>query len=156
MNDTTSDPLDAEAIKAKLESLKIEHRDLDEVIDRLIEKPPFDQLQLQRLKKRKLGLKDQILRFESELLPDLIILMTSLIFLSKELLFFLLYLVPLILNFMKYAILLIIIISANGLTIVVFARQEYNILNFLVSHNIVNFDFKSQRYQEIIFNGLQS
>jgi len=69
-NDT--DPLDVEATKAKLEGLRIEHRDLDEVIDRLIEKAPFDQLQLQRLKKRKLGLKDQILRLESKLIPDII------------------------------------------------------------------------------------
>ena len=61
-NDDTSVPLDAEAIKTKLAALKSEHRDLDEVIDRLIEKAPFDQLQLQRLKKRKLGLKDQIIR----------------------------------------------------------------------------------------------
>ena len=69
-----SDPLDVDldAIKAKLEALRIEHRDLDEVIDRLIEKPPFDQLQLQRLKKRKLGLKDQITRLESQLIPDII------------------------------------------------------------------------------------
>ena len=69
-NDT--DPLDVESIKAKLEVLKIEHRDLDEVIDRLIERAPFDQLQLQRLKKRKLGLKDQITKLESQLIPDII------------------------------------------------------------------------------------
>ena len=68
----TSDPLDAEAIKAKLEALRSEHRDLDEVIDRLIEKPPFDQLQLQRLKKRKLGLKDQISSWKASLIPDII------------------------------------------------------------------------------------
>jgi hypothetical protein len=73
VNNSTSDPpLDAEAIKAKLEALRSEHRDLDEVIDRLVEKPPFDQLQLQRLKKRKLGLKDQIIRLESQLIPDII------------------------------------------------------------------------------------
>lgn len=72
MDDKTSDSLDTQAIKAKLETLKSEHRDLDDVIDRLIEKPPFDQLQLQRLKKRKLGLKDQILRLESQLIPDII------------------------------------------------------------------------------------
>ena len=72
MSNQTSDPLDVEAIKTKLEALKSEHRDLDEVIDRLIEKPPFDQLQLQRLKKRKLLLKDQISKIESELLPDII------------------------------------------------------------------------------------
>ena len=69
-NDT--DPLDVEAIKTKLEALRIEHRDLDEVIDRLIERAPFDQLQLQRLKKRKLGLKDQITKLESKLIPDII------------------------------------------------------------------------------------
>ncbi|TMJ23899.1 MAG: DUF465 domain-containing protein [Alphaproteobacteria bacterium] len=69
-NDT--DPLDVEAIKAKLEVLRSEHRDLDEVIDRLIERAPFDQLQLQRLKKRKLGLKNQITKLESQLIPDII------------------------------------------------------------------------------------
>jgi hypothetical protein len=72
MSDSTSDPQETEAIKAKLEALRSEHRDLDEVIDRLIEKAPFDQLQLQRLKKRKLGLKDQITKLESRLIPDII------------------------------------------------------------------------------------
>lgn len=64
--------LDVEALQAKLAALKTEHRDLDEVIARLSEHAPFDQLQLQRLKKRKLMLKDQILKIESELLPDII------------------------------------------------------------------------------------
>jgi hypothetical protein len=64
--------LDREALKAKLAALKTEHRDLDDVIARLGERAPFDQLQLQRLKKRKLMLKDQILKIESELLPDII------------------------------------------------------------------------------------
>ena len=68
----SSDPIDMEAIRIKLEALKSEHRDLDEVIERLLEKPPFDQLQLQRLKKRKLGLKDQITKLESQLIPDII------------------------------------------------------------------------------------
>jgi hypothetical protein len=72
MSNDTSGSLDAEAIRAKLLALKSEHRDLDEVIDRLIEKAPFDQLQLQRLKKRKLGLKDQIIKLESQLIPDII------------------------------------------------------------------------------------
>jgi len=72
MSNPTSDPLDTEAIRNKLEALRSEHRDLDEVIDRLLEKPPFDQLQLQRLKKRKLGLKDQIHKLESQLIPDII------------------------------------------------------------------------------------
>jgi hypothetical protein len=72
MSNDTSEPLDTQAIKAKLEALRTEHRDLDDVIDRLLEKAPFDQLQLQRLKKRKLGLKDQIIRLESQLIPDII------------------------------------------------------------------------------------
>ena len=72
MSNPSSDPVDTESIKVKLEELRSEHRDLDEVIERLLEKPPFDQLQLQRLKKRKLGLKDQILRLESQLIPDII------------------------------------------------------------------------------------
>jgi hypothetical protein len=64
--------LDIEALKAKLAALKTEHRDLDDVIARLVERGPFDQLQMQRLKKRKLMLKDQISKIESELLPDII------------------------------------------------------------------------------------
>jgi hypothetical protein len=61
-----------EALQAKLAALKTEHRDLDEVIARVAEHAPFDQLRLQRLKKRKLLLKDQISQIESELLPDII------------------------------------------------------------------------------------
>ena len=64
--------LDIEALKTKLAALTVEHRDLDDVIARLAERAPFDQLQLQRLKKRKLALKDQISKIESELLPDII------------------------------------------------------------------------------------
>ena len=64
--------LDVETLKAKLAALKTEHRDLDDVIAHLAERAPFDQLQLQRLKKRKLLLKDQISKIESELLPDII------------------------------------------------------------------------------------
>ena len=63
---------DVDALRAKLAALKSEHRDLDDVIARLAERAPFDQLQLQRLKKRKLLLKDQISKIESELLPDII------------------------------------------------------------------------------------
>ena len=64
--------LDVEALKTKLAALRTEHRDLDDVIARLAERAPFDQLQLQRLKKRKLQLKDAILQIESRLLPDII------------------------------------------------------------------------------------
>lgn len=62
---------DKQAIEAKLETLKLEHRDLDEIIERLAEQPGMDQLQLRRLKKRKLVLKDIIARLESQLIPDL-------------------------------------------------------------------------------------
>lgn len=60
------------ALRRKLVELKTEHRDLDDVIARLSEHQPFDQIQLQRLKKRKLHLKDQISRIENQLLPDII------------------------------------------------------------------------------------
>jgi hypothetical protein len=55
----------------QLRDLRIEHRDLDEVIARLSMDMHIDELQLKRLKKRKLVLKDQILKLESELIPDL-------------------------------------------------------------------------------------
>ncbi len=61
-----------ETLRRKLIELKTEHRDLDDVIARLAEKQPFDQLQIQRLKKRKLQLKDAILQIESHLLPNII------------------------------------------------------------------------------------
>ena len=64
--------LDFETLKTQLAALKSEHRDLDEVIARISERSPFDQVQLQRLKKRKLLLKDQIAKIENELLPDII------------------------------------------------------------------------------------
>ncbi|MCB1538373.1 MAG: DUF465 domain-containing protein [Rhodospirillales bacterium] len=59
-------------LKEKLEALKIEHRDLDAVIGQLANAQPVDLFQLQRLKKRKLVLKDMILKLESDLLPDII------------------------------------------------------------------------------------
>ncbi len=55
----------------RLRELRIEHRDLDDVIGRLTMDIYIDELQLRRLKKRKLLLKDQIARLESELIPDL-------------------------------------------------------------------------------------
>ncbi len=63
---------DLEEMKRRLADLKTEHRDLDDVIARLLDKAPFDQLQLQRLKKRKLLLKDEMSLLESRLLPDII------------------------------------------------------------------------------------
>ncbi|MEX2010034.1 MAG: YdcH family protein [Dongiaceae bacterium] len=61
-----------EELRRELEELRSEHRDLDDVIARLAERAPFDQLRLQRMKKRKLLLKDQIAQLESKLLPDII------------------------------------------------------------------------------------
>ena len=55
----------------KLRQLRIEHRDLDEVIARLSMDMHVNELQMKRLKKRKLLLKDQITRLESEQIPDL-------------------------------------------------------------------------------------
>ncbi len=59
-------------LKARLHVLESEHRDLDDVIGRLSDDKPFDQLQLQRLKKRKLVLKDEITLVKSQILPDII------------------------------------------------------------------------------------
>ncbi|MGB8693380.1 MAG: YdcH family protein [Steroidobacteraceae bacterium] len=55
----------------KLRELRIAHRDLDDVIARLSLDMHVDELQLKRLKKRKLMLKDQILMLEDQLIPDL-------------------------------------------------------------------------------------
>ena len=69
----TEDNVDRELFRnmEKLRALRIEHRDLDEVITRLSMDIHIDELQLKRLKKRKLVLKDQILKLESQLIPDL-------------------------------------------------------------------------------------
>ena len=61
--------IDRDALLRKLHELRSEHRDLDTVIARLSDKP-LDQLQLQRLKKRKLLLKDEVAWLESRLIPD--------------------------------------------------------------------------------------
>lgn len=62
---------ETEAVRRKIEILKIEHRDLDEVIDRLAHDPELDELQLRRLKRRKLLLKDQITLLQKQLVPDI-------------------------------------------------------------------------------------
>jgi hypothetical protein len=58
-------------ISRQLIELRIEHRDLDVVIARLVADPSSDELQLRRLKKRKLRLKDMIAYLENKLIPDL-------------------------------------------------------------------------------------
>lgn len=59
-------------LEADLARLKQEHRDLDMAIEALEHMIAGDQLQVQRLKKRKLVLKDQIIRLEDQLRPDII------------------------------------------------------------------------------------
>jgi hypothetical protein len=66
-----TDRNEIDAIEARIAELKLEHRDLDDVISRLIQTPVVDQLQLQRLKKRKLMVKDQIALLERQLTPDI-------------------------------------------------------------------------------------
>ena len=69
----SGDNIDRELFRniQKLRALRIEHRDLDEVISRLSMDIHIDELQLKRLKKRKLQLKDQIQQLESQRIPDL-------------------------------------------------------------------------------------
>jgi hypothetical protein len=55
----------------RLKELRVEHRDLDQVINRLVADPQVDQIMLRRLKKRKLMLKDMITQLESDRIPDL-------------------------------------------------------------------------------------
>ena len=59
-------------LKVKLETKKREHRDLDEAIAALHEGKRPDMLTLQRLKRKKLALKDEIRRIENEIMPDII------------------------------------------------------------------------------------
>ena len=63
---------DHEALRIKLDAIKTEHRDLDIAIDALIASGNINAFQLQRMKKRKLILKDQIIATENVLLPDII------------------------------------------------------------------------------------
>ena len=67
----TNTESDTDSLKQRINDLHLEHRDLDDVIARLAEKPGQDQLQLQRLKKKKLLIKDQISHLERQLTPDI-------------------------------------------------------------------------------------
>ena len=64
-------PKDIE-MRSRLDDLKVEHHDLDDVITSILHQGPNDLLQVTRLKKRKLLLKDEITKIEDELLPDII------------------------------------------------------------------------------------
>ena len=71
MNDLSQDPQAQELID-ELGRLKTEHGDLNDAIDALLALPAVDQLQIQRLKRRKLILKDRISAIEDQLTPDII------------------------------------------------------------------------------------
>lgn len=68
-----AEKIDTESFREldRLRELRVSHRDLDNLIDRLQHDPMVDQLRIRRLKKRKLLLKDMIMNLESELIPDL-------------------------------------------------------------------------------------
>jgi hypothetical protein len=72
-DEDSQDNVDRELFRniERLRAMRIEHRDLDEVIARLSLDIHSDEVQLRRLKKRKLILKDQIARLESQAIPDL-------------------------------------------------------------------------------------
>ena len=63
--------IDIETLQKRLLELRIEHRTLDSQIGEMLNNPYLDQLELQRLKKRKLHVKDAIARLQSRLIPDL-------------------------------------------------------------------------------------
>ena len=73
MSEDSEDNVNRELFRniEKLRQLRIEHRDLDQVISRLAMDIHTDEVQMRRLKKRKLLLKDQIARLESQSIPDL-------------------------------------------------------------------------------------
>jgi hypothetical protein len=70
--DEASPSVTEEEMRKRLAALKVEHRDLDAAIDALKAAGSSDQLQIARLKKRKLRLKDQIAQIEDYLIPDII------------------------------------------------------------------------------------
>jgi len=72
MHPEWKDDTDQRALVEKLHQLLSEHRDLDDVINQMTGGNAFDQLQLQRLKKRKLNLKDDIARIKARIVPDII------------------------------------------------------------------------------------
>lgn len=72
MSDVPLTEEEARLILARIVELEIEHSDLDDVTERLSVLPAQDQLQLRRIKKRKLYLKDQIARLRNRLIPDII------------------------------------------------------------------------------------
>jgi hypothetical protein len=72
MMDKELTPEERAALQTHIERLREEHRDLDDAIEALRHAGQGDQLQLQRLKKRKLLLRDKVSQLEDELTPDII------------------------------------------------------------------------------------
>lgn len=63
--------VEVESLKQHIVTLQTEHRDLDDVISRVVDMPEVNELELRRLKKRKLYLKDHIFTLEKQLTPDI-------------------------------------------------------------------------------------
>lgn len=63
--------MDDHEIKNRLHELSLEHKDLEDSLVLMEEKPFIDELQIRRIKKRKLNLKDEMLLLESKLIPDI-------------------------------------------------------------------------------------
>ena len=59
-------------IRTRIIELKLEHRDLYQLIDQLVRDPSFEELHIKRLKKRKLQVKDELARLEDKLIPDIL------------------------------------------------------------------------------------
>ena len=69
---TNEPPANDEGLRARIAELRQEHQDLDDAVDALVTGPRPDQLQMARLKKKKLILRDEIQRLEDQLTPDII------------------------------------------------------------------------------------
>lgn len=63
--------METEVLRSRIAALQLEHRDLDQIIARLGSEPVHDELQIRRLKKRKLQVKDQIMLLRIQLIPDI-------------------------------------------------------------------------------------
>lgn len=64
--------LDKDDIRRRIVELQVEHRDLDQIISTLTAQPGYDQLQIRRMKKRKLQIKDSIILLQMQLEPDIL------------------------------------------------------------------------------------
>ncbi len=72
MSDESDLQKEQDALRKKLEDLTLEHRDLDELLTIATSSPSIDMLQFQRIKKRKLAIKDEIRKIHARILPDII------------------------------------------------------------------------------------